>query len=39
MSMTIETGDFPLHPRARRRHDDAGMPLVWSTQCSFNARR
>jgi hypothetical protein len=39
MSMATESGDSPLHPQARRRYDSAGLPLVWFTQCSFNARR
>jgi hypothetical protein len=39
MSMGTESGDFPLHTLAHRRYESAGMPLVWFTQCSFNARR
>jgi hypothetical protein len=39
MSMAIEGGDFPPHPQAQRRYESACMPVVWFTQCSFNARR
>jgi hypothetical protein len=39
MSMASERSDFHLHPQARRRYESAGMPLVWFTQCSLNARR